>query len=53
MELTMIDYVIVIGFLLIAGLIVTYVGLGVDADQIDDLDKVFEKKTKRKRIDKA
>jgi hypothetical protein len=49
----MIDYVIILGFFTIAGLIIAYVGLDVDAKQIDDLDKVFEEKPKRKRIDKA
>jgi hypothetical protein len=47
MDLTMIDYVIILGFLMIAGLIIAYVGLDVDAKQIDDLDKVFEKKHKK------
>jgi mannose/fructose/N-acetylgalactosamine-specific phosphotransferase system component IID len=49
----MIDFVLILGLLIIAALIIAYVGLDVDAKQIDDLDKVFEEKPKRKRIDKA
>lgn len=47
MDLTMLDYIIVIGVLIIAGLIVAYCGLGVDSDQIDDLDKVFKDKKRK------
>lgn len=47
MNLTMIDYIILIGFLVVAGLIIAYCGLGVDADQIDDLDKVFQDKKRK------
>ena len=49
MDLTMIDYIIIIGVLLIAGLVVAYVGLGVDAKQLDDLDIVFKEKPKTKK----
>jgi hypothetical protein len=52
MDLTMIDYILIIGFLIIAGLIIAYVGLGVDVKQIDPLDQdVFDKpkKTKHKK----
>lgn len=47
MDLTMIDYVIILGFLIIAGLIILYVGLSADADQIDDLDKMFQGKKRK------
>lgn len=47
MDLTMIDYVIILGFLIIAGLIILYVGLCADADQIDDLDKMFQGKKRK------
>jgi hypothetical protein len=47
MDLSMLDYIIVIGLLIVAGLIVAYCGLGVDAKQIDDLDKVFKNKKRK------
>lgn len=43
----MIDYIIILGLLIVAALIILYVGLDVDAGEIDDLDKVFKDKKRK------
>lgn len=43
----MIDFIIIIGLLLIAGLTIAYFGMDVEVDKIDDLDKVLENKKRK------
>lgn len=51
MDLTMIDFILILGFVIICALIIAYFGLGVEIGELDDIDKVFKQK-KRKRVDK-
>lgn len=43
----MIDFIIIIGLLIIGGLTIAYFGMDVEVDRIDDLDKVLENKKRK------
>lgn len=49
MDLSMIDYVLLLGLFIIAALIIAYCGLDVEVDELDPIDNKAFKETKHKK----